>query len=208
MPEFTLGRNRLYAIAVVVLVLLIWLFRIPILRATGDALVKEDRNAKGDALYVLGGAVVERALAAKRFMDEGVAPVLVCTGSNSPDVLRLYGLQRSEAEISRRVAVLAGVPEVLTSVLEEGTSTWEEALAVRDHALINGYDTVVVVTTEFHTRRVSRVFNKVLSPAGLTVMVRAAPSARYNPACWWTSEEGLLMVNNEYVKLLYYWLTY
>lgn len=208
MAEIKLGRNRLYAIAIVLLIVVIWLCRVPILRATGDALVKEDLHARGDALYVLGGAVVERSIAAKRFLDEGVAPVAVFTGSNSPDVLRLYGLHSSEAEISRRVAVLAGVPEVLTSVLKEGTSTWEEALAVRDHALLNAYDTVVVVTTEFHTRRVSRVFNKVLVPAGLTVMVRAAPSARYNPACWWTSEEGLLMVNNEYVKLMYYWLKY
>jgi len=23
---------------------------------------------------------------------------------------------------------------------------------------------------------------------------------------WWKSESGLLMVNNEYIKLIYYWL--
>jgi hypothetical protein len=30
----------------------------------------------------------------------------------------------------------------------------------------------------------------------------------YDPERWWDTEEGLLMVNNEYVKLLYYALKY
>jgi hypothetical protein len=36
----------------------------------------------------------------------------------------------------------------------------------------------------------------------------AANSLVYDSDSWWTSEEGLLMVNNEYVKLLYYLVKY
>jgi len=36
--------------------------------------------------------------------------------------------------------------------------------------------------------------------------VQAAPSSEYDVNAWWNSEQGLLMVNNEYVKTLYYLL--
>ena len=206
--RFFTGRRLVWCIAILLLLLLGWWCRFGILRSIGNFLVRTDPPARGDALYVLGGAAVERAVAANKLFREGMAPVVIFTGGVKPEVLRINGIDRTEADICRRVAVIAGLPEARTELLEIGSSTREESFAVRDQALARGYDTVVVVTTEFHTRRVGNVFREALEPAGITVLVRAAPSHRYNAARWWQSEDGLMMVNNEYVKLLYYAVAY
>ena len=203
-PGSLSGRHALWLASLVVLVMIAWFCRIGILRSIGGFLVREDAPAHGDAMYVLGGAALERSIAAERFFREGWASHIVFTGANTPDALGVFGIKGTEAAMGQRVSLLAGVPVEHTELLEVGTSTWEEAQAVRDHALAHQYDTVLVVTTEFHTRRVGNVFREAIEPSGITVLVRAAPSVRYNPARWWEKEDGLLMVNNEYVKLVYY----
>ena len=40
------------------------------------------------------------------------------------------------------------------------------------------------------------------------LIIHGTGSTRYDEAEWWKKEEGLIMVNNEYVKLLYYELKY
>lgn len=203
-----MGRVMLSLIAMILLLVLVWAFRYPLLRTTGRFLIKEDPHAKGDVLIVLGGAPVERGIAAAGFFKEGAAQQAVFTGSVIPQSVQAAGLSRTEASLTRDIALWAGIPAGEAHLLEIGTSTWEESIAVRDLALTSGYDTVVVVTTEFHTRRVGRVFRKVLGPSGITVFVRAARATRYDAQHWWRTEEGLLMVNNEYMKLLYYAIKY
>lgn len=203
-PAWMSGARALRLGVLVVLLLVTWWCQVPLLRSVGDHLVRQDPPAKAGAIYVLGGAALERSIAAARARNEGWSDRLVFTGSVRPDALRLFGLQRTEGEMGQRAALLAGVPEASTELLELGTSTMEEAYAVRAHATLRGYDTIMVITTEFHTRRVGNVFREAFRGSPVHIVVRAAPSARYNPARWWESEDGLLMVNNEYMKLLYY----
>jgi hypothetical protein len=55
---------------------------------------------------------------------------------------------------------------------------------------------------------VNNVFRSLLEDAGIQVLIRGAPSSLYDESLWWESETGLIMVNNEYVKLGYYFLKY
>lgn len=198
------GARAIRASLLLIMLVILWCWRVPLLRSVGDHLVRQDPPTKAGAIYVLGGAALERSIAAARARREDWSDRLVFTGSVRPDALRLFGLQRTEGEMGQRAAMLAGVPEASTELLELGTSTMEEAYAVRAHATLRGYDTIMVITTEFHTRRVGNVFRQAFRGSPVHIVVRAAPSARYNPARWWESEDGLLMVNNEYMKLLYY----
>jgi hypothetical protein len=51
-------------------------------------------------------------------------------------------------------------------------------------------------------------FRKRFEQAGIALCIAGAPSTTYNEKLWWAKENGLIMVNNEYIKLLYYWITY
>lgn len=204
-----LGRRVVPVLLVLFTVgLVCWLFRAPALRVVGSFLITEDTVPTCDALYVLGGAPLERGMEAARLLQQGVAPWVYCTGENIPHPLLVEGLRSNEAELSRRSAIQAGADSTRIALLPEGTSTWEESAVILEHARKKGFATVTVLSTEFHLRRVGRVFRKRFKGSGIAVHFRAAPSLHYDPQAWWKSEEGLLMVNNEYVKLCYYLVRY
>lgn len=206
--EFFTGRLMLSLVALVIVLLLLWLFRYPLLRVTGRFLIKPDPELHADAVYVLGGSPLERGTEAARLVNAGLASTGVCMGENIPTVLEAEGLYLSDADLSRNVMLRAGTDSSRIELVEHGTSTWEEATAILAHAQARGHDTITVVTTEFHLRRVKRVFRKQLNGRAITVLARGARSRSYDSERWWESEEGLLMVNNEYVKLFYYWVKY
>jgi uncharacterized SAM-binding protein YcdF (DUF218 family) len=210
--ETTLGskrKNRLRGWAkragiISVLLLLLWLVRFPILRSIGNALIHEDALTRADAVYVLGGSPLERAAEGARLVIGGYAPLAVFTGSPVHELLSEFGVDSCEAGLGASIALRSGLPAERTLILRVGTSTKEEAEAIRAHATSIGADTVIVVSTEFHTQRVSRVMRKAMKGTGITVVVRAVRSQRYDADQWWASEEGMIMVSNECMKHLYY----
>lgn len=191
--------------ALLVLIGLAFAGRAAILSAIGRVLIREDALHHADVIYALGGSPMERGREAARLLKEGHAPIMACTGGNSlRSVEIVLGHEFPEAYLTRMAAIEAGADSARVFALTAGTSTWEEAGLLRSDALSRQADTIIVVTTEFHTRRVSRVFRDRFKGSGITVIVRAAKSLDYDAQRWWASEEGLIMVNNEYMKLLYY----
>lgn len=201
--------GRILWILIPLLVLgLLFAFRVPLLHGLGAMLIKEDALVHADAVYVLGGSPRERGAKGAELLHEGWTEQLVATGSNIPGVLEGEGIMLNEATLSKRAALREGADSTRIRLIEHGTSTWEEAGLIRADALQHQFDTILVVSTEFHLRRVSRVFRKHFAGTDVQLRFIAANSLVYDSDRWWTSEEGLLMVNNEYVKLLYYLIKY
>lgn len=199
---------RTWSILVLVLLIGVWFGRYRILRQLGDLLIVQDELHHADAIYVLGGAPFDRGTYAAELLLRHIAPVAYCTGSNYSSVYKTEGRLVSEAALSRVAAIRAGARPEEVLPFPFGTSTFEEALGVLYHAERLRFDTIVVVTTDFHTRRVGKVFRKRFAGSGIHVLVASAPSSEYDATQWWNSEQGLLMVNNEYVKTLFYALKY
>lgn len=199
------SRSRPFRFGLIILVLItLFVFRVSVLRSIGYFLVDADRPARVDALYVLGGASFDRGTEAARLLGMGIAPVAYCTGSNVPQSYRAEGRIITEAELTRSAGLGLGADPRRLLPFPYGTSTFEEAAGVLHHARGISVDSIAVLTTEFHSRRVRKVFERRFDGTGIHVMVLQAASTEYDPDQWWTSEEGLLMVNNEYVKTIYY----
>ncbi|MGV3638114.1 MAG: YdcF family protein, partial [Flavobacteriales bacterium] len=145
---------------------------------------------------------------AAELLAKGVVPIAYTTGSNFSSILKAEGRDVTEAELSRMAAMRAGASPQRILPFPFGTSTFEEAHGALHHARSLTVDTILVLTTDFHTRRVGQVFRKRFQGSGIHVLVASAPSSDYDADRWWTSEQGLLMVNNEYVKTLFYALKY
>lgn len=190
------------------LLVLAFMARYRILHAMGRCLIKEDVPVHADAIYVLGGAPYDRGTAAAALLLHEVAPVAYATGSNHASILKAEGRLVTEAALTRMAAVRAGADPARILPFPYGTSTFEEAQGVLYHAQRIGADTIVVLTTDFHTRRVGKVFRKRFEASGIHVLVSSTPSTEYDVDHWWESEQGLLMVNNELVKSLFYALRY
>ncbi len=202
-------RSRVIGLLVVGLLAgLCWSFRIQLLRGFGAVLIVEDTPTHADAIYVLGGSPFDRGTHAATLLARGQAPIAYTTGANHSSILKAEGRLVTEAAITRSAAIGAGAHAQQVLPFPYGTSTFEEAQGVLYHAQQLHLDTIIILTTDFHTRRVGRVFRQRFDGSGIHVLVASAPATEYQADQWWKSEQGLLMVNNEYVKTLYYLLKY
>lgn len=176
-------------------------------------LVAEDPADRADVIFILSGQDRWRVPTAARLYRKGHATRILLTGTAGDEFLSLAtGQHLSHAEMSARVLERLGVPrEALVLMDDDATSTYEEAVALNEYVRASKVESVILVTSHLHSRRARWIFRKVLSnPSGHAVklsVVEAEHSA-FTVEDWWQSEDGLLTVFNEYLKLAYYVVHY
>jgi uncharacterized SAM-binding protein YcdF (DUF218 family) len=185
---------------------LTYVVRRPIMRVFGNYLIQEDELSQCDALFVLSGNPKDRAMESARLLKAGYAPKVDCTGESVHRILLVVGDSTDEAGLSRMELLAAGIPDNQIEVLHIGTSTREESEAILAYCKIKGFKKIMVVSDKFHTNRIDYAFRDVFEDAGIQLVLRGSPSNAYSESNWWANEEGLIMVNNEYIKLLYYYV--
>jgi uncharacterized SAM-binding protein YcdF (DUF218 family) len=186
------------------LLVMLYLFHRPLLRGLGSWLWCETPLAHADVACVLGGGARERGRAAGALYVQGVADRFICTGVQVPGDVEVLGLAFTESDMTGHQVVRNGVPVDRVTSLRQGTSTQEEADALLPVLKASGADTVIIVSHRFHLRRIRGVFTERYRKSGITVLLHGAPSDVFDEAAWWRSESGMIMVFNEYAKLLYY----
>jgi len=75
-------------------------------------------------------------------------------------------------------------------------NTREEAEALSDLVIHRGWKKVLLVTSNYHTRRARFIFGRVF-PVDVTVRVSAAQDSEFDPARWWETRIGLKVFLNE-----------
>ncbi|MFM1931898.1 MAG: hypothetical protein RL226_1201 [Bacteroidota bacterium] len=196
----------IYCAGLSAMMFLLFLFHQPLLRGVGNFLIRNDKPVQADALVVLGGNSYERGLEAERLYQAGMAPLIVCTGGNIPSVFLALDTVVYESELTRSMMIRHGVPAENILALTSATSTREEAMELVQWATDQGIQSIVVVSSAFHTRRVGSVFDAAFDSTDVAIFVHPAPPVDYSTDSWWTAESGLIMVFNEYAKTLYYFL--
>jgi len=199
--KVVIGRRQVaIASAVIVgllLLLLLFLLRYPFLRLFSDFLIYEDGLQQAEVLFVLSGGAYDRGNEAVRLYEAGYVPRIICTGAN------MY-----ESEITRAHILNSGVPAGAVELFIRGTSTFEEADFIRSYCAERGIRKCMIVSTKFHTRRIKRVFDQRFTGSSTELIIRGAPASSYDENHWWANEYGLINLNNEYIKLGYYWVRY
>ena len=122
-----LSKAMRWLVLFLVLLMCAWLLRAPLLRGVANFLVKQDPACSVDAVYVLGGASDWRGKEAGAVYRAGWSTCYRFTGAPVPTALEVEGIERTEAEQTRLVALRNGVPDSLAVALNMGTSTYEEA---------------------------------------------------------------------------------
>ncbi len=194
----------------VALVPTLWVFRTAILQAIAQFLIIDDA-AQPTKFAVLVAAEEDRrpARVAELFHQGMVEVILVCqtrlTASERAGLLpdsttrQIKALER-HAVPQASIVVLGGDPGV--------TSTYEEAMTVKQYLDEQQYDgPLVIVTDAFHSRRARWIFARVFDGRR---EVRSAPAGydEFDETDWWRHESGLVIVNNEYIKLGFYLMNY
>lgn len=184
------------------------LFSRDLLVIAADQWIIDDPFDHADAVFVLGGGVNTRPFEAARLYRRGqVKQVLYARGRlQQTDILKLH---EPDYLLMEKVIRKLGVPDEKVAVVgSDVTSTYEEAVALRNWAQTNHIKSVVIPTGDFHTRRVRFIFNRVLADDDLKVFVTWMTNRFYDHDTWWTHERGLITFQNEVVKYLLYRLRY
>ncbi|HYV68031.1 MAG TPA: YdcF family protein [Myxococcales bacterium] len=177
------------------------------LQAAGRFLVVSDPIAPADAIYVFPGEVPHRAGCGAELFRAGVAPRVVLSGSKVHPSLAAVGISLSDAQVNAHILQGLDVPMEAITVLNEGTSTREDAEALRHWAAGQAQvHRVVAITSPAHSRRAKQTLDAVFRGSPVDVHIRSCPEG-LGPD-WWHDEESLLQVTNEYLKMLYYVLAY
>jgi uncharacterized SAM-binding protein YcdF (DUF218 family) len=202
-------RNKgLLVIILILIAVVLW-----VVPGLGHYLVIEDPLAEADILVILMGSVAARVLEAADIYGAGYARevLLVRSFAEAEDVLAERGVFiPGQADLTRDAAVQMGVPESRITVLPGGAkSTRDEALIVREYLRENpDIDTVILVTSSFHTRRTKAIFERFCGnlKREITFISRASGYDSFQPEGWWRDRESAKQVLLEYLKLGHFYL--
>jgi uncharacterized SAM-binding protein YcdF (DUF218 family) len=158
-----------------------------------------------DAIVPLAGGV-ERAKYTARLHQDGYAAWFVATDIEQP--LDWEAALPADTPIAR-LALEQGVAQqhILTTAAPV-TSTYTEALAVRDLAQREGWQSLIVVTSPSHTRRSRAIFRSVFTGTGITVSIRPSIGEKEADEAWWRDQDEREFVLREYAKLFAFCIGY
>jgi len=180
-------------------------------RSTGRLLVETDAMGPADAIFVLDGSFLERAVEAGDLFRAGFAPrILISRGGMDPSEARFdaEGIHLpTRAEVARDVLVRQlGLPgSAVEALTEPVNSTADEAARIAPRVTRDGWTRLIVITDRAATRRAGYIFRKVLGP-GVTVIAWSSRRDGYDAAHWWTTRGSVRSTFYELPKILIYWM--
>ncbi len=173
-------------------------------RPLGDSLIVQDSLEKADLITASSGPEY-RIIYAAEIYKKGLGAVLFYTGGYSEEN------QRSEANWSKYLAKITGVPEEAIAIDETTViSTYDEAVLLQKfiEAQPEMIHSIILVTDAYHTRRAKWIYQKVLGE-GIHIIMAPVPFDRTELSKnWWSDAKTRKFVFNEHLKYLYYILRY
>jgi uncharacterized SAM-binding protein YcdF (DUF218 family) len=160
--------------------------RRPLLRLAGESWVVEDPLQQSDALVLLSddNFFADRATRASELYRQKLAPLVVASG-------RRLRPSAGVAELMEHDLIERGVPkDRIIRFPQDADNTREEALALRTLVTEKNWHSVIVVTSNYHTRRARYIFQRIF-PESITVRVASARDGGFDPEHWWENRKSL-----------------
>jgi uncharacterized SAM-binding protein YcdF (DUF218 family) len=180
--------------------LTLYLLRHPLMRAADSWWIIEDPLEHADALLVLSddNFYADRVTRAAELFREGKAPIVVASGRR----LRPYA---GIAELMEHDLIERGVPkDKIIRLPQDADSTRDEAEALRVLSAQRRWHRVIVVTSNYHTRRARYIFGRIF-PQGIEVRMASARDGDFDPERWWENRKSIKRITREWVGYLEAW---
>jgi uncharacterized SAM-binding protein YcdF (DUF218 family) len=170
----------------------------PLFGAIGSYLVRNDALRNADIGLVLAGdASGNRILKAGELVREGYIPHVLVSGPSG-----MYGFH--ECDLAIPFAEHAGYPaSYFEHVEHDARSTAEEAVATIRAVRKTAAHRVMLITSDYHTRRAGRIFRR--TAPDLEFVVVAAPDLEFSPDGWWRTRQGRKVALYEWLKTAADW---
>lgn len=183
------------------MLVVLYVARGPLLRFVGEEWIVDDPPQKVQAIVVLGGDTVfgDRVRRAADLYRSGWAPRIVLSGKS-------YRAYFNEVELMKSELTNLGVPSDHVIVApHSGTSLLEEARALAPVLAHQHLRRIILVTSNYQTRRARRIFRTLYRDQGLEVFLSAAPDPDFDAARWWQQPRGRILLLEEVIRFWNDW---
>jgi uncharacterized SAM-binding protein YcdF (DUF218 family) len=187
----------LFFLFVLAVVCLLYLVHDPLLRMVGKFWVVDDAPQVSDAIVMLGDDNYsgDRAARAAELFREGLAPRVIASGR----YLRPYA---SIAELEEHDLTDDGVPAgAIVRLAHRAENTRDESREISQLIASRGWKRILLVTSNYHTRRARYICIRAFPP-GTLLRVVAARDSDYDPHDWWRTRTGLKIFGHEAIGML------
>ena len=183
----------IFLIFILAVCAVLYLARVPLLRLAGEFWVVDEPPETSDVIVVLSGDNydAERAARAASLFKSGMAPRVVATGR----ALRSYA---TTTDLMKRDLIEHGVPETaIVPFTHKADDTRDEAAVVSEFVASHGWKKILLVTSNYHTRRSQYIYEHTL-PSNDQLLTVAAPDSDYDPNYWWKTRTGVKIFFHEF----------
>jgi len=179
---------------------LLFLLIILFILYSGRALVQDSDFKSVSWAVILDGESrdCERSEAAVELYQSQKIDTLIFSGT------RIFKTRYSSEFIVPRVTHQGVPPDRVFELHQDAYSTIDEAHLVVPQLRLLGIDTVLIITSNFHTGRAQMIYNK-LAQGNPFVYVYAAAHPEYNPDKWWANRNSLKIHFLECLKWVSSW---
>lgn len=187
--------KKLIIIAIIILII------VGIGANLGSFLIVNDELHKADAIVVFSGDNGPRTEKGVELLKEGLGEYLILSGGIVYDDVTM-------AELMKNHAMKLGVPEEKILIDDKASTTHENAEFTKEVIEENNFKSIIVVTSEYHSRRSKLAMEKALKNTlidgkKVEVMVVHSTEEKFSRK-WWISGNSILIFISEYLKLIGY----
>jgi uncharacterized SAM-binding protein YcdF (DUF218 family) len=180
-----------------ILVLLLLLASFAAMAARSGSYLVLDQPQRSDAILVLAGETDRRPARALELLAQGYAPIVVV---DVPAAARLY--DRTQFEVAQQW--VSSLPERAAVRLcpTKGLSTRDESRDAAPCIAQAGARSVLLVTSDFHTRRALTIFRTEYP--SITFSVAAARDETQFGTAWWKHRQWAKVNLDEWLRLIWW----
>jgi len=166
-------------------------------------LIVADELEPAKAIVVLSGGDETRMQEALNLYKEGYAKIIILTETGQElenlDVLHSFDM---------RIQLMNnGVPSGNILITDHVVgSTEDEAFAVKNLLTNRQFDSAIIVTDPYHTKRTAIIFRDVFADSNIKLIIWPVRGSWYNSRTWFLSPRGWQFTLLEYLKLAGYLL--
>lgn len=173
------------------------LLLVSVFLSLGLFLEVQENPVKSDCIIVISGDRGDRITQAVNLYNSDYAPIILISGG------KVYH-HTTIAKLMKDHALELGIPENSMILEEQADSTYQNAVNCKKIIIDNGFTSAIVVTSNYHMRRTSIVFNKVFKDTDVKLTYSSAKDPFFNAKQWWSTNKGIMYTFTEYIKLIGY----
>ena len=165
-----------------------------LLNKAAEGLIREDGLVKSDVIVALAGDYrCNREKRAAELWRQGWADNVVVSG-----ISYAWGFHTGEA--ARRYVMSLGVPAEKISMISETLNTRAEARALDDLMRERGWNSAIIVTAAFHSRRATYTIENAAPGRRFYSAPVTTGSPEWAPRAWWSRRDDVYLTVREFAS--------